>query len=231
MYEMVTLDTSIKLKRFLVACRARPPEFFAKHVKTLCLRDELAGDLHYPPILSVCTGVVNLACWSGTAHVRGSHILRRLSIDLDLLMSLSNSLSFPNVTHLNIIEIWPTVAEDFVGVFPSLTHIALYTGIEYNGPRNIDTIPRLLEQCASLQVLIVLFDKACEKDYGPSPNMVRQFYSYYVPVVLTDPRVVFAETPDVEQDWEASVRGQDDMWVGAEKIVQWRKESLEQWKP
>lgn len=234
MYEMVTLRSPAEVTSFLQALEYKPTRFLAARVKTLCLTNSVTKE-QAAQILSVCSGVVNLACWV----VRKPHetlnlsmfiaplSLKRLSIDAQTYMDLQdlsqNNTAITNttspqshnwrfdLTHLDIIDWWPTLEiSNLPGLdlFHHLTHFSLYFGYTYNSGTPLSSI---LKICNYLSVLLVTVD---EKDDATAAK------GYLKEAGFDDPRLAVLPFPNAITDWEAPLKGGDDIWLQAEAVVQ-----------
>jgi len=209
-YSMVTLGPR-EAALFLRTIRSKPRQFFATHVKRLCLffgvnASEAAG------IIGACAGVRELAFWvAGFTRIHSTISrlpLRRLSIEFSHFVELlkqSTDLGHHawsrELTHLDIIfssgdELPPIPGVDGL---PSLTHLSLWNSI---GKSFKTSIASILSKRNLLYVLLICI--------GRIPSDQDTF---------GDPRVVYLSRPDVARDWEAPVRGLPDMWSRAEEIV------------
>ncbi|KAF8966631.1 hypothetical protein BDZ97DRAFT_622358 [Flammula alnicola] len=220
-YDMVTLgsdDTAL----FLRTMETVPPEFFASHVKKLCLSVSVSA-ANAERILSVCKGVVDLAFWvdylgrfpkRSIAPFISLLPLHKLSIELTHFTSL---FSDPNsrhrwcdtLTHLEIIfwthEMSPKVPH--LHKLTSLTHLALRLR---HSQVYEDSLFTILSECKHLKTLVI-FDEPDTEDM----------------VWTEDPRVVYLPyPPKVVPEWEAQARKDVACsWSRAEDLV--RKHAAE----
>ncbi|KAF9010230.1 hypothetical protein BDQ17DRAFT_1009664 [Cyathus striatus] len=215
-YEIVTLgadDTAL----FLRTMDSKPSEFFATHVKQLCLAVSVNPE-DAARILAVCTGVIGLAFWvdylAAASDVPLSALitslsLRRLSIEfthyLDLCeISKPSSVNWRvKLTHLHVI-FWADEEPAFIPhleCLSCLTHFSLRLRYRQLTEGSISAI---LASCKSLRILAILLDEL---------DLMQDLAKF------EDKRVVFMPYPDAVQDWEASLRGLPDIWSRAEEMV------------
>ena len=202
--------------------KSRAPEFFATHVKSLCLTFTVEIE-QAQAILSVCTGLVDLAYWilskpplfSFVAQMRP----RRLSINVGGLIGESNlQLSHPffsNITHLRLIDDWRQWTKWSAGFvhLHRLTHLKLASdSFDRDAISSVSTALRvILNGCKSLQVCILAVMSEAK-----SENL-----SYH----LHDRRLVIMEnTLSPVAEWEASICGNRSLchWLLAEDIINGR---------
>lgn len=215
-YRIVALgsdDTAL----FLRSMRSMPSSFFANHVRHLCLSISVSS-VDAERILSVCTGVTDLAFWIDYISVTGDYSiaplvsplrLRRLSIELKHFDALFSDTSIrhawcDSLTHLDIIfwnhELSPDIPH--LNHLSSLTYLALR--LRHNEPRE-ESLFSILSICQHLKAVIIY-------DESDSPEEV---------IWTKDPRVVYMPYPtNVITEWEAQAR-QDDMcaWSRAERAI------------
>jgi hypothetical protein len=214
---MVTLgdsDTTL----FLRTVDSLPPEFFAVHVKKLCLSVSV-GASNAARLLRICTGVTDVAFWVdylGTfsrqsfAPLMAPLHLRRLSIELKHFLSLfrgshSGHGWCETLTHLDIIfwrhEMPPAIPH--LEKLSSLTHLALRPGHRQSRDASLLAI---VAACKRLKVLVI-FVESDNSEYTIWP---------------ADPRVVYMPYPtNVVREWEARAkRDSSCSWSRAEDLVQ-----------
>lgn len=217
-YNMVTLgseDTAL----FLRTLASKPAEFFATHVKCLCLSVSVTP-VDAEKILSICSGVRRLAFWvnylsafpgKSITHLISPLSLRRLSIEARHLRSLrqsslkaragEDSRWYTNLTHLDIV-FWP---EDTSLTLPDLTHFRSLTHVglwQSHRPVEEKLISEVLDSCKRVQILLVVVH---ESDMTQRP-------------CAQDRRVVFMPYPTaVVVDWEASFTGKPNTWSRAQE--------------
>ncbi|TFK70968.1 hypothetical protein BDN72DRAFT_958464 [Pluteus cervinus] len=145
LYESVVLSSAKRLSRFRACLDQRPPEFFAKHVKRLCL-PRIVPAIEASYIISRCSGVIDLACWFvGYRHAYlSSRIitlpLRHLSVDFDTYLGIACQVytdydtdpeyvgTNVNITHLTLLNFIPTREHPTIPhlhCFSALTHLRL----------------------------------------------------------------------------------------------------------
>jgi hypothetical protein len=194
--------------------RTRPPDFFAKHVKTLLCYN--AEDSQYLELFSACTGVVNLAFWGHVdctwlRSIKAPENIRRLSIRLQP----PPAPIFTNVTHLDVVGPWPTV--EALRIFPNLTHLALDDDPRYINvdEGHLELLPSLLSSSNILKVVILLVH-----------NLDMSFRET-IPIYRHDFRLVLLDQPlDFEsfvEAWEGTVCGGSNMWARAEEEADKRR--------
>ena len=218
-YDMVTLGAN-DTKLFLRTMDTLPPEFFAVHVKKLCLSVSVSAK-NGQRILSICTGVTDIAFWLdylGTyprhsiAPLMTSLPLRRLSIELKHFLSLftgpeSNHGWCDTLTHLDIIfwthELSPAIPH--LEKLSSLTHLALR--LRHSQAQEASLLA-ILSARKSLKVLVI-FDESDNPGDTTWPG---------------DPRVVYLPYPsNVVREWEAQAKQSPNCsWSRAEDLVQKR---------
>ncbi|SJK96926.1 uncharacterized protein ARMOST_00175 [Armillaria ostoyae] len=167
-YQTVVLDLpKSRTNLFLRTVDSRPASFFASRVKNLYLTF-----VSFPQawkVLSVCTGVTNLACWTATSSQELLPLprqpLERLSVGIAALMQLCETHkpdfshpAFRALTHLDITEP-PTSSVDIdwsaLYKLPKLTHISIGNLTE---SRHLFLLKELLTNCESLLCLVVISD-------------------------------------------------------------------------
>lgn len=202
----------------LLPFKSKPAIFFQKNVRNLFLDDGgWPAVEQFNLVLSVCSGVLNLALISGTHPSMLTHIramkLQRLTICLqDLFHDLSINLtfsSFATITHLDVLY---TAADRLAAAFsslPALTHLHLYIA-------DLTVLRRALRECRRLTVLI----HTC---FGPPvPTML-------VSPDANDPRIVLMDITrhDMVRDWKTGTHGWRDLWAIADVFVAKRKGLME----
>ncbi|KAL1738221.1 hypothetical protein HDZ31DRAFT_70242 [Schizophyllum fasciatum] len=186
-YSTIVLDSSARhivnlgrVQRFLRTLDMKPPEFFARAVKSLCITCAVGPEIA-AKVLSICAGVQHLACWvkfdDREAIVPFLHRmpLRSLNIELGtfntVLSPLCRARSAPaapatdrqaalsacswpaTLRHLELVY-WdaPPALADLTAL-PALTQVNLFWGQDGPYPQAISTA---IETCARLEILRVL---------------------------------------------------------------------------
>jgi hypothetical protein len=214
---------------------SNPDNFLSSTVKTLCLSS--AVDVHTgTKVLGTCTGVDNLACWitqkihSGPRWSASPLVdcifklhLKRLSIGTTYLLDVLRNSSGPYgsklslLTHIDIIvqsHDGLTSSPPGIDALPSLTHLAVYLPYDLAIDKILQTMITILGCCRSLKVMAlvtVVEEPLLETETGSKLER---------PIPISDPRVAWIPYPEnVILDWEASHRGDADVWSIAEAIV------------
>jgi hypothetical protein len=209
-------DTSL----FLRSMEYIPPQFFAAHVRKMCLSVSVTAE-DAERVLRVCTGVVDLAFWvdylgtfpnASIAPFIAQLPLQRLSIEHSHFLSLFLPSPKPQhawcstLTHLSII-FWvselSSPSSDLRSLC-SLTHLALKM---YDACAPEDYVHQILSACERLQVLVI-FEHSADaiEDVGR----------------CDDPRVVYMDAPpQAILEWELQGRDDEDCsWTKAEALVE-----------
>lgn len=205
---------------FLRTLETKPSEFFATHVKHLCLSIAVSSS-RATKILRVCSGVVELALWvdfggaiapatSSAGAYLSSLPLRRLSIEhahLLAFLAAPKSVTPPwyqTLTHLEVVfwkrELSPVIPG--LEVLTSLTHLTL--GLRH---AHVDEgwLSGIVACCPRLKVLIPM---ANEDDEVEEPFVLGSCWI----VPLTYPHSVI-------ENWEASYCGLPDNYTRAEEEI------------
>ncbi|PPQ65347.1 hypothetical protein CVT26_000062 [Gymnopilus dilepis] len=217
-YEIVSLGSN-DTHLFLRTINSLPAEFFAFHVKKLCLSVSVSAR-NAAKIVSVCKGVTDLAFWVDYLGVQGFRAeaitssisalpLRRLSIEFKHFLSLfpdpnTRHVWDDSLTHLDLI-FWTHETAPVIPPLPKLsilTHLALR--LSHNQPSD-DSLHAILSACRSLRVLVIFDDPETSEETAWS----------------ADPRVVFMPYPqNIVGEWEAQARDDDNnVWTRAEELV------------
>lgn len=150
-------------KDFAVALDSRPPAFFERHVKNLCLTGTVSKE-YARRLFSVCTGVRNLAPWN-PAFPLGQITtlpLRSLDISIKKLRVMLSRLHhiFPELTYLSVMCFSDDEDMPSLEWVPALTRVRLEVG-RYN-----DSIPdylkTILRTSKSLQSILIQIDNSDE---------------------------------------------------------------------
>lgn len=216
-YEMVTLGSS-DTALFLRTTHSMPQKFFADNVKKLCLSVSVDAS-HAERILTLCTGISDLAFWVDCIDTPGHHAIMslisrlrlcRLSIEQTHFISLfsdptSRHAWCDSLTHLDIIfwhhELSPVVP--YLDHLHSLTHLSLR--LRHNRAR-AESLLDILSSCKKLEFMII---------YDELPESAEEG------IKVVDKRVVYMPYPsNVVQAWEAQAR-QDvtSSWFSAEEAI------------
>ncbi|KIM47127.1 hypothetical protein M413DRAFT_23391 [Hebeloma cylindrosporum] len=218
-YDMVALGAN-DTKLFMRTVDSIPPEFFAVHVKKLCLSVSV-GARNAKRILSTCTGVTDLAFWVNYLETYPRHSivplisplpLRRLSIEMKHFLSLFTGPEpdhgwCETLTHLDIIfwthELSPAIPH--LEKLSSLTHLALR--LRHSQAQEASLLA-IVSARRSLKVLVI-FDESDNPEDITWP---------------ADPRIVYLPYPsNVVREWEAQAeQGLDCSWSRAEDLVRKR---------
>lgn len=202
-------------ERFLYTISVRPPSFFASNVRSLCIPGDIAT-WDAERILTVCQGVINLACWpmGGKPLFPLISTLRpeRLSINTSGLFGMNTHPDFrhpffQNVTHLEIVD-WLWTSWSGLELLPRMTHLAL--DLDNYNESVVARLRRILESCRSLLVCLCL---------APSDNAMIEASN--VLAEIEDVRLVILSEADVLENWETSLRGGNDAchWEFAEELI------------
>jgi len=216
-YQCVTLGAG-DVNLFLRTVDSKPQEFFAAHVKHLCLSSQVSS-AKATRVLKVCTGVAQLALWvdyggklpvSGAAAYLSRLRLKRLSIEHSHLINfLANAQKTPpawcdTLTHLEVIfwkTVQPSVALPGLDRLPSLTHLTV-TGPGLHDIIHEPWLAAVISDCPGLRVVLVLAD---EDEVVEEPFQIGNCW------------VVPIEYPvNIVTNWEASFWGLPDLYSRAE---------------
>lgn len=148
-------------KYFAFALASRPPSFFEKRIRNLCVTGSVPNE-SIPHLLSICIGVRNLALWKWTSPKSIPHIanlrLRSLEASMETIYELSKSHQiFPELTHLTAIRYTDDVTLPNLEWLPALTHIRIEVG-EHNRSVRKDVLV-ILQSSRKLQYQIHHFDQ------------------------------------------------------------------------
>lgn len=144
--------------KFAVVLASRPPAFFEKHVKNLCLMGAMSND-HALRVLSVCTGVRNLAFWGRSFHTSPLIVKLRLR-SLDTTIAIVNQLSklhhmFPDLTYLSALCRADKEVMSSLEWLPALTHVRLVVGrYNYLTPAIIRVVAQTSRRLQSILIQI-----------------------------------------------------------------------------
>ncbi|KAJ7785709.1 hypothetical protein B0H16DRAFT_2496 [Mycena metata] len=174
---VVVCQSSWNFHSFLRTLEAHPARH-AKWIKSIQIDPYiLPNDPAVTRILSMCTGVVNLADFSHGRtpfSILSRLRLEKLCISLDIIEDLPDGpyfrhAAFAHLTHLHILDPpqrWPHIP---FADLPSLTHLALQNYKTQIRSTNIPVLQKILSECAVLQTLVV-FIPPCRKEYQNAEN-------------------------------------------------------------
>lgn len=119
-----------------------------------------------------------------------------------------------SLTHLELI-FWraPSLETLPLWKLDALTHLGLSLG----SFRFTDDalLFQTISQSPSLEVVALLLEELDDGVYDPLED-----------ACLVDQRIAVVPYPHMVKDWEASFRGQPDIWVAAERIVEQQKQGM-----
>lgn len=147
-------------KDFAVALDIRPPSFFEQHVKNLCLTGTVS-DKYTQRVLSICTGVQNLAVWNPALHPGQITTLplRSLDTSIETIRALSELRQiFPELIYLSIICFSNDEDMPRLEWLPALTHVRLEVG-RYSDPI-LEYLKTILRTCECLQSIVIQIDNS-----------------------------------------------------------------------
>jgi hypothetical protein len=241
LYECVTLF-AYTATSFIAAIEAHPPEFFATHVKSLCIANFVEPQ-DIVTTLSVCTGLTNFACWStlrlthaeGRAFADVLDILRPRKLSI-LFRLLNHSFRLPsfrlpvfhNVTRLHIRDAWLEWTSwpwDGIKDLPHLSHISFEMSrkpLLSDWPQAMYGIFNgILSTCDKLRVCLLLMDVTSDLsqfEWCAPEDIIKKLGG-------SDPRLVALLRPDYFKDWNACWKGEATIWDHAERKVQQQRQS------
>ncbi|KAF8186886.1 hypothetical protein K438DRAFT_1835193 [Mycena galopus ATCC 62051] len=184
----------------------KPPDFLAKHVKSIYMPRYVVTMQEAAEILLACTGVQRTLA------------LCRLSMELSHFLCLPADLrNTQTLTHLELVH-WEAKAERYpdtldLARFSHLTHLGLRSdGLRFRWP--VPMVSSMVFTCHRLRVLVLL-------DYtiGIAEGVRR---------ALNDPRAVLVLSQVTLHDWEPMAKsfsdwdlrlGKGDMWARGEDII------------
>ncbi|KAJ7037503.1 hypothetical protein C8F04DRAFT_1393703 [Mycena alexandri] len=173
---VVVCQSSWNFHSFLRTLEAHPVRY-AKWIKSIQIDPYiLPNDPAVTRILSMCTGIVNLADFShGTPFSILSRLrLEKLCIGLDIIDDLPDGTyfrhaAFAYLTHLHVLDPpqrWPHIP---FADLPSLTHLALQNYKTDIRSTNIPVLQKILSDCVVLQTLVV-FIPPCRRECQNAEN-------------------------------------------------------------
>ncbi|KAJ6550259.1 hypothetical protein B0H19DRAFT_996937 [Mycena capillaripes] len=196
----------------LSAIRSKPTSFFQNSVRNVCLVLSPRVAANVRTLLSVCTGVENLAIVMGRIDgmvpliaslplTRFSMYGKALFLDLPPTHPL-----FARITHLELGNAtwFPAEHADRLALMPQLTHVSFQSSLA------IHLCLGLLEKCRSLAVLIIL-------------NLDHEECRHYLPALSRDPRSVAMQNTFFVKDWEMGAHTGVDYWTRAEDFIARRR--------
>jgi len=219
-YEIITLG-SMDTNLFVRTMQCLPRHFFVDHVKKLCLSISVNAR-QAESILSVCSGVTDLAFWVDYLRATPSRSqaivpiistlpLRRLSIELEHFIFLFSEPSINHswcggLTHLDL-RFWKHTTSPvipYLDRLPSLTYLSLR--LQHSQACEASLL-NILSACRTLRILIIYYDQ--------SESVEELVWS-------TDPRVIYLPyPPNVIQDWESQAREEMSCdWFWAEELIE-----------
>ncbi|KAJ7245815.1 hypothetical protein C8J57DRAFT_1679187 [Mycena rebaudengoi] len=207
---------------------SKPPEFFHKHVHNVIFWDtdrsepnygEEPGPDGFSELISLCTGVQNLALWDlvpSMVPALSALRPRRLTLPVHIFPGLGGPVMLPifaAVTHLYLPDqgvVADSRLDADLQMLPCLTHLGVSGTLISR-----DLLCNLLNNCTKLQLLIKVHSD------NPGPRDV----SEDMPVPeITDPRFVVVIMNDVQyfEDWKAAASRGRDFWARAERLAKKR---------
>ncbi|KAH7911843.1 hypothetical protein BJ138DRAFT_1112833 [Hygrophoropsis aurantiaca] len=224
-YGTVVLRGKGQTFRFLNALYSRPPSFAHQRVKSVCLRQSIPLDLA-GKVLSLCTGITNLALWI-TPQAEGPSLLLPLlealpltsvSLNLPSVMGpadsrepLSNQPLFSRLERLDLVNHWALWTSSLgIERLQRLTH----TSFRFWARGNVGSALKLiLREARSLEVLVLLSDRI----------IYPEGKTYLEKEDIRDARVVVMMHRGDAEQWIALERGEEGIWERATSVVRWRK--------
>ncbi|GLB39026.1 hypothetical protein LshimejAT787_0601880 [Lyophyllum shimeji] len=130
-YTSTPVTGKVDAKKFASTLRARPAEFFAAHVRDVCIPDSVPDDIMML-VFAKCTRIRNLALWRGTTRGMETFVLplfatlRTLSVNRLIVSAMANSgVMFPELEYLAVGFFPPELPIPELEWLPSLTTIEL----------------------------------------------------------------------------------------------------------
>ncbi|TFK60521.1 hypothetical protein BDN72DRAFT_965644 [Pluteus cervinus] len=164
-------------------------------------------------VLSYCPYMTSLALWCGPVTTRVLQMLqtlplRHLSIDIgpSLLIDLPN-VTFPYLTHIELISASQVMDWSVLSIFPKLTHVAVG---DMEGHDHV--VRGIVENCRTLTTFVIV-------GYGFNREVVNADESRQDG---RDTRIVGVYC-DYVFDWLRCVAGERDMWTAAEEELARRR--------
>ncbi|KAJ7504182.1 hypothetical protein B0H11DRAFT_507179 [Mycena galericulata] len=197
------------------AIETKPRAFFYESVKHLAVNNNVPR-ANVERILSVCTGIVNLALFNGDSDpsfipyidcIRPQRFAANMMVLFAGAPDFTHSL-FANVTHLDIADTFGLTWEPWnkLALLPCLTHLSFNYSDEALPAGLFHTV---LVECALLQALVVVW-----------PNMIMvEYEAEFSQYPTHDPRFVMIICSKYFWDWEAGARGGVDFWSRADTFI------------
>ncbi|KAJ6528904.1 hypothetical protein B0H19DRAFT_533411 [Mycena capillaripes] len=198
----------------LKAAESKPPEFFRKSVRHLCVEFPTSVD-EAVQILKLCSGVVDVGFNRGSSHPQFLPILADMKLQrfagcLLAFFGQGNPTDlrhplFALITHLDVFDSVGDGLNEIcaqIPTLPALTHLALYKNVPDGA------VEALTRDCPLLKLLFVLWptDDPDVYEAGRVPR-------------IYDVRYVMALYTDTWEDWQASARGLAHLWSRGEDFI------------
>ncbi|KAJ6476697.1 hypothetical protein C8R47DRAFT_657358 [Mycena vitilis] len=206
-------------KNLLPIIALKSPSFLKDSVRHFLIHQIPDDDTEGQSILSLCTGIENLWIFEIYPHLLplvNDLPLKRLHCGFYCLLALQRldftRRLFSRLTHYEVID-YPSEADFEVwrglALIPNLTHLA------FNGLSCLFLLPFVLEECRSLQLLVVL-----NGDNGGAERVADHADGRKL---LRDPRFVVMQCEEYEKDWQMGAATGADYWARAEAFVALRR--------
>lgn len=152
-----------------------------------------------PSLLAMAQEMRGVRRWSGCLE---DLFDKHTAVDLSLPV-------FSTVTHMDVfddVDGSRLSTQICLGLtaLPALTHLCLNRSVE------VESLQRLLEQCAHLQVLVVMWSHRIQAG---------EMVAGHCRAGVTDARYVVAVCDDYWSDWEVGARGGMDFWAAADAFI------------
>jgi hypothetical protein len=205
----------IPMEPILKAISAKPPHFFASHVRHLAVNNNVPRAL-VDYILSVCTGIDNLALFNGDSTPSLMPLVdrirpRRFSVNMRGLFGGAPDFTHPMFSKTTHLDVSDTFGDEWVA-WNRLASLAHLTHLSFN--YSDEALPgglfhELLRDCKLLQALIIVW-----------PSLLRFEYEAEVGEYPTqDPRFVMIVCGSYFADWLDGARGGEDFWARADNFI------------
>ncbi|KAJ7160589.1 hypothetical protein C8R43DRAFT_993381 [Mycena crocata] len=208
-----SLSEGIMCRAYLKVLNPTSSAVFHDHVRQLYFCGDMNDGEHIERMLSLCSGVVNLALFNTPfawtlPPVVADLPLQRLTADLETVfpgkVDFTHGL-FSQITHLDIFL--TILSEEWIaglGELPRLTHLSLESGEEH-----AVLFPGILASCSHLEVLLIRWSLDYpEEDFSGFQD---------------DPRAVLVCVSEYLRDWILGATGGEDYWIRAERFICQRK--------